>query len=378
MTQTYGRISGWGTYVPDQQISNYDLEEILDTSHEWIVKRTGIINRRIAGDGETTASMAIKASKRALEKARLEADDLDLIIVATSTPDYVTPPVSSQVQHGLEAPGVPAFVLQNACSGFVYALTTAYQYIQSGAYETVLVVGADMISRSLNWEDRSTAVLFGDGAGAFIIQATDEPTGLESFILGSDGSGADYIIIPASGVAEPVSVMSLAQDRQYLQMNGGPVFKFATNILEKVTHQITEQANISLDEIDWIVPHQANVRIIQNAARRLQVPLSKFVMNLDEYGNTWAASIPLALAEALDSGQVKPHDKVLLVSFGAGLTWGAALMQMAPVSEITYQETAVSLAEPHNELDAAGLRQDQPSTCCIETKGKNNERDEFT
>lgn len=344
MTNKFGKISGWGTYVPDQIVTNYDLEAILDTSHEWIVKRTGIETRRIATAEETTASMAIQASQKALAKAGLTADDLDLIIVATSTPDYVSPPVSSQVQHGLGASGVPAFVLQNACSGFVYALTTAYQFIHSGAYETILIVGADMISRSLNWQDRSTAVLFGDGAGAFILQATDEPSGLENFILGSDGSGAEDIIIPASGVAEPVSVMSLAEDRQYLQMNGGPVFKFATTILEKVTRQITAQANISLDDIDWIVPHQANVRIIQTASRRLGIPMSKFVMNLDKYGNTWAASIPLALAEALDSGQVQPHDKLLLVSFGAGLTWAAALVQMAPVTEKDQLNTAVALA----------------------------------
>lgn len=333
MGTRYGKISGWGKYLPEQRITNHDLAEIMDTTDEWIVRRTGIEARRIATGDETTVTMSVAASRAALAKANLTAPELDLIIVATSTPDHMTPPVSSQIQHALGATNVPAFVLTNACSGFVYALTTAYQFIQSGAYDNILVIGADMISPYINWQDRSTAVLFGDGAGALVLQATDKACGLEGFILGSDGSGAGDIIIPAGGTEAPPSVMSVARDQHTLQMNGRAVFKFATNILEQVTREITAQVGLELAEIDWIIPHQANQRIIQTAARRLGLPPERFITNLADYGNTWAASVPLALAEALDSGQIQPEEKLLLVSFGAGLTWAAALVQMAPVTE---------------------------------------------
>jgi 3-oxoacyl-[acyl-carrier-protein] synthase-3 len=330
MKDRYGRISGWGFYVPEKVVSNFDLEKSLETSNDWIVKRSGIRERHIAAPNETTATLAVNASRAALDKAGLVGCDLDLIIVATSSPDYLTPPVSSQVQYDLCAENVPAFVLETGCTGFIYSLTTAYQFIATGAYNKILVVGVEIISRHMNWKDRSTAVLFGDGAGAVVIQAEDEPCGLKGFSLGSDGSQYQQIIIPAGGTAEPIDEASLAGGRHFLQMNGREVFRFASRIVGKASRQAVANAGLTLDDVDWIVPHQANLRIIESAAREMKVPMDRFVVNIEKYGNTSAASIPLALSEYLDAGRIKTDDTLLLVSFGAGLTWGAAVLQMAP------------------------------------------------
>jgi 3-oxoacyl-[acyl-carrier-protein] synthase III len=329
MEKHYGRIIGWGAYAPVKIVTNYDLEKTLDTSHEWIVQRTGIQQRHVAAPHETTATLSVEASKRALEKANLTANDVDLIIVATSTPDHLTPPVSSQVQHLIGA-NAPAFVLVTGCTGFVYALTTAEQFIQTGAYKTILVIGVELLSRHIDWTDRSTCVLFGDAAGAFVMQASTEPCGIMGFDMGSDGSGAEHIIAPAAGTAEPINESTFGEGRQFIRMNGREVFKFASRVIGRSCQEALVMSRKSLADIDWIVPHQANLRIIQSAARNMNVSMDKFLINIQNYANTSAASIPVVMTEALDSGNVKPEDTFLLTSFGAGLTWATAVMTLAP------------------------------------------------
>jgi 3-oxoacyl-[acyl-carrier-protein] synthase-3 len=333
MSAIYGRVTGWGFYVPEKVVTNFDLEKSLETSNEWIIQRSGIEERHIAAPNETTATLAVNASQAALDKAGLAGCDLDLIIVATSSPDYLTPPVSSQVQYSLCADNVPAFVLEVGCTGFIYSLATAYQFIATGAYQNILVVGVEIISRHVNWQDRSTAVLFGDAAGAVLIQATDEPCGLQGFVLGSDGSQHQQIIIPAGGTAEPVDAASLAGGRHFVHMNGREVFRFASRVIGKACREAVDKAGITMEDVDWIIPHQANLRIIEAASREMKVPIERFVINIEKYGNTSAASIPLALSEYLDSGRIQPDDTLLLVSFGAGLTWGAVVLQMAPTAD---------------------------------------------
>lgn len=326
----YGRVVGWGMYTPETIVSNDDLARRIDTSDEWIVQRSGIRQRHIAAPHETTSSMSVEAGRRALARAGLTPRDLDLIVVATGTPDYHTPPVSSLVQAGLGAIDVPAMTIGTGCTGFVYAYSVANQFIQTGAYNTILVIGAELLSRFVNWEDRSTCVLFGDAAGAVVIQATNEPCGLQSFILGSDGSLGENIIMRSGGSKKPFSAQSLADNEIYIEMNGREVFKFATRVVGRACRQALDGAGLTLDDIDWIIPHQANLRIIEAAAREMRIPVERFIVNIDRYANTSAASIPLALAEAVDSGKIKPTDRLLLVSFGSGLTWGAAVTQMAP------------------------------------------------
>lgn len=326
----YGQITGWGAYVPDQIVTNHDLPPTLETNDEWIVQRTGIRARRIAAPHETTCSLSLNASRAALTRAGIQPTDLDLIIVATSTPDHHTPPVSSQLQHALGATHVPAFVVVTGCTGFVYALSTAYQFIHSGAYRNILVVGVELLSRFVDWTDRSTCVLFGDAAGAVVVQATDRPCGLRSFVLGSDGSQSEQIIMHGGGSARPFSQEVLDSRQHYLQMNGREVFKFATRVIGPACQQAVEKAGLTLADIDWIIPHQANLRIIEAAAKTIDFPAERFVVNISHYANTSAASIPLALAENLADGRIRPTDRLLLVSFGAGLTWGAAVVEMAP------------------------------------------------
>ena len=335
MSATYGRITGWGGYAPQRILTNQELSVMVDTSDEWIVQRSGIRERHIAADGETTSTMAIAAARQALARAGLIATDLDLIIVATSTPDHHTPPVSSQVQHALGAVDVPAFVVVTGCTGFVYALTTAYQFIAAATYRTILVIGVELLSRFVNWEDRSTCVLFGDAAGAVVLQATDEFCGLRGFVLGSDGSQARHIVLPDGGSAHPFSAETLDSGGQYLSMNGNEVFKFASRVVGRASRTALDRAGLTLDDVDWVVPHQANLRIIQAAARDMDFPLDRFIVNIDRYGNTSAASIPLALAEHFDNGRIRLDDTLLLVSFGAGLTWGAAVLQPAPLDQRT-------------------------------------------
>ena len=326
----FGKLIGWGSYVPEKVVTNHDLAQQLDTSHEWILQRTGIVERRIAGPDETTSTLATNAARRALQKADLSPTDIDLIVVGNTAPDYLTPPVSSQVQHALGATNAPAFVVETGCTGFVYALAAGYQFIETGAYRRVLIIGVEMLSRHIDWEDRSTAVLFGDGAGAVILEGTDEPCGLLGFDLGSDGGQGEHIIVPAGGTVEPLSQEALDDRRQFVQMNGRAVFKFATRIFGQSCRASLDRAGLGIDEIDWIIPHQANLRIIQAAARSMDLPLEKFYVNIDRYANTSAASIPIALVEGLENGQIRPDDRLMIVAFGAGLTWASAVWQLAP------------------------------------------------
>ncbi len=327
MNQRYGQIVGWGLYAPERVVTNDDLAAIMDTSDEWIRARSGIRERRFAGEGVHTSTMSTRAGRSALERAGVEAGDLDLIIVATSSPDHLTPPVSSQVQDALDAQ-CGAMQMAVGCTGFVYALVTAHQFIATGACETILVVGAELISRWINFEDRSTAVLFGDGAGAVVLRATDAPCGLLGHVLGSDGSGVEHIIVPAGAIAEPPTPENLAAGRATIHMNGREVFKFATRVMADALHRALAQAGLDTGDIDLLIPHQANARIIDYAARQIGLPAEKVVVNVDRYGTTSAASVPLALCEALEAGRVRPGDTLALVAFGAGLTWGAALVQM--------------------------------------------------
>ena len=319
MQKRYGRIIGWGSYSPEEIVTNYDLEKIMDTSHEWIVQRTGIHQRRRAADHETTASMAVEASQIALERANLDPEDLDLIILATNTPDHiVTPPTSSQVQHMLGATNASALTMITGCTAFVYALVTAHQFVAAGSYENVLIVGSELLTRFMDWDDRSTTVLFGDGAGAFVMQATDEPCGILSFELGSDGSGAEHLIAPAGGAKEPINATTYEEGRHYVRMNGREVFKFASRVLGQSCNRVLAKAGLEIEDMDWIVPHQANMRIIRAAARSMGVSLEQFVVNIEKYANTGAASVAVAICEALDNGQVRPDDTLLVSSFGAG------------------------------------------------------------
>ena len=330
MTTRYARITGWGKYVPEKIVTNADLARLVDTSDEWITTRTGIKERHIRAEGETSSSMAVAASLPALKQAGLAPTDLDLIIVANNSPDYLLPGVANIVQAELGA-RCGAFTLVNGCSGWVYALVTASQFIQSGMYDRILVIGAEVISYAIDWEDRATCVLFGDAAAAVVLQPSEEPAGVLTFELGSDGSGAQTLCVPAGGVVRPFAERpdEIARDRAaYIKMDGPAVFKFATRVMSRSLQEVIFQAGLTPDDIDLFIPHQANARIIELAAKLLRQPLEKFYVNIHKYGNTSAASIPLALVEAIEEGRVKPGDKIAMAAFGAGLSWAAAVVQI--------------------------------------------------
>jgi 3-oxoacyl-[acyl-carrier-protein] synthase-3 len=322
----YSQISGWGKYVPEKVLTNHDLEKIVETSHDWIVQRTGIEERRVAADTETSGTMSVAASQKALARAGITAADLDLIIVATSSPDYFVPAVSSTVQAMLGAT-CPAFTVMTGCTGFVYALVTGHQFIATGAFKRVLVVGVELITRFLDWNDRDTCVLFGDGAGAVVLTPSATPRGVLGFDLGSNGDQGHHLILEGGGCVNPLSQELLDSGKQYVHMNGREVFKFATRILPQSTGKVLQHAGLNLDDIDLLIPHQANARIIDLAIRYLGIDPNKVFVNVNKYGNTSAASIPIALVEALEQGRVKPDDKIAMVSFGAGLTWASAVVQ---------------------------------------------------
>ena len=332
MTERYSRITGWGKYVPSKVITNADLEKMVDTSDEWIVTRTGIRERHIVGPGETNTTMSVAASRQALEVAGLMPRDIDLIIVATSSPDHFLPSVASEVQYQLGAE-CPAFTLTAGCTGFVYALATAHQFIATGAYDRVLVIGTEVISMFVNWEDRNTCVLFGDGAGAVVVEASDQPGGLLSFVLGSDGSGGKYLMVRGGGCAYPISHEMIEDKAMYIEMNGRKVFKFATKVMGEATLQAVDKAGLTLNDIDLLIPHQANLRIIELAARHLGLPMDKVMVNLDRYGKTSAASIPIAVVEALEEGRIRDGMNVCMVGFGGGLTWAAAVVRWGQPAE---------------------------------------------
>jgi 3-oxoacyl-[acyl-carrier-protein] synthase-3 len=326
VSQPFVRIAGWGKYLPERVLLNSEIAQMVDTSDEWIRTRTGIGERRVAAPDETTCTLSVNAARGALERAQVRAEDLDLIIVATCTPDYSNmPATASLVQHALGASRAGAFDLNAVCSGFLYALATGSQFIISGAYKSVLVIGADVFTRLLDWQDRSTCVLFGDAAGAVVLKATHEPGGLLSFVLGSDGSGACSLYVPAGGSRRPASAETVAERGHYVKMQGREVFRFATRVVPESVNQALEAAGLTTDDIDLLIPHQANVRIIDNAVKRLKLSNSAVFSNVERYGNTSAASIPVALCEAIDAELVRNGSTVVMSGFGAGLSWGTAV-----------------------------------------------------
>jgi 3-oxoacyl-[acyl-carrier-protein] synthase III len=325
-SQHYVRISGWGKYLPARVMPNSELAKLVDTSDEWIRARTGIRERRIAAPEETTCSLAVNAARAALDKAQVAAEDIDLVLVATCTPDYASmPATASLVQHALGAPRAAAVDVNAVCSGFVYALTMGSQFIATGAYRNVLVIGAEVFTRILDWQDRSTCVLFGDGAGAVVLQPTDAPGGLVSFVLGSDGAGACSLYVPAGGSRQPASLETVSERAHYVKMMGRDVFRFATRVLPDSVVEALAQAEMTTDDIDVLIPHQANTRIIDHAVKRLHVDPAIVFSNVERYGNTSSASIPVALCEAIEADMVRPGATVVLSGFGAGLSWGTVV-----------------------------------------------------
>ena len=322
-------ILGVGTYVPERIMTNFDLEKIVETSDEWIQKMTGIKERRIAAPDEATSDLAYKAALKALESSNTKAEELDLIVVATMTPDYFTPSVSAILQKRLGAHHAAAFDLGAACSGFVYALEAGGNFIATGIYKKVLVIGAEVFSRILDWEDRNTCVLFGDGAAAAVLGEVEEGYGLIGTHLGADGDLDDVLIIPSGGSREPATHETVDKRGHFLKMKGPEVFKFAVKVMPGAVQKVLENTGIKIEDIELIIPHQANMRIINSAAKRLKFPVEKFVVNLDRYGNTSAASVGLALGEALEKGKIKKGDNIALVGFGAGLTYASCVMKWA-------------------------------------------------
>ena len=332
-TVTYAHIVGWGKYVPPKVMTNHDLAKIVDTSDEWIVPRTGIRERRIAGPKESTFTMGYAAAREALEKADILPTEVDLIICATATPEHIFPSTASLIQDALGAARAGAFDLSAGCAGFVYALSIGAQVIQGGGHQVVLVVGSETLSRITNWKDRGTCILFGDGAGAVVLRASEQRGGVLSTLMRSDGSGGDLLIVPAGGSKLPASAETVLRNQHTIQMDGGEVFRFAARVVDKATREVVKQAGLTLDDINLFVPHQANLRIIRAGARALEVDESRIFVNLEKYGNTSSASIPLALCEAVESGRIRPGDHIVLIGFGAGLAWAAATVQWGPPPE---------------------------------------------
>ncbi len=320
------RITGLGRAVPKRVVTNDDLAQIVETSDEWIRSRTGITERRFAGEDETTATLSVEAGCEALNIAGVAPVDVDLLIIATSTPDHqVFPSTSALVQSELGLSRAGAFDLSAACSGFGYGLITAAQFIATGAYERVLVIGADTLSKYLDMEDRTTCVLFGDGAGAAVVTASDEPGGLMSFVLGADGSGGSHLMVEAGGSLHPPTAATIAAHQHSIRMNGREVYRFSTTTPATALTEVAQRAGVSVGALDLVVAHQANVRILQTVARNLEVDEELFYTNVERLGNTSAASIPLALYDACLEGRLENGDLIGFMGFGAGLTWAAAI-----------------------------------------------------
>jgi 3-oxoacyl-[acyl-carrier-protein] synthase-3 len=324
--QTKGRrsaIAGMGVYAPEKVVTNFDLEKLMETSDKWITERTGIHTRHFAEPGTTTLELATKAARSALDNAGITASDLDMILVGTSSPDGPFPSIACRIQDELDAPGAVAWDMLAACTSFIYALSTADSFIATERADNVLVIGAEVLSRMLDYSNRGTAVIFGDGAGAAVLKPAPQGAGFLAWCLGSDGRGYEQVTcgnvqLGAYAAKDPLPI---------IDMKGPDVFKFAVDIFIRQAQEVTERAGISMDEIDLWVPHQANFRIIDAAARRIGLPLERVAVNIDQYGNTSSASIPLALEEAIRAGRVKGGDNVLLAGFGSGLTWGSCLLK---------------------------------------------------
>jgi len=327
MSGPYAQIVGTGSYLPSRILSNRDLEKIVETSDEWISTRTGIKERRIADDKEAASDLAISAASEALKSAGIRADELDLIIVATLSPDMVFPSTACIVQAALGAHRAFAFDLSAACTGFIYALSVADSYLKSGQFRHALVIGTEVISRLLDWKDRGTCIIFGDGAGAVVLRSVNAKRGVLSSHLHADGRLWDLLYVPGGGSRLPMSEAVLADRNNFLKMKGNETFKVAVRNLEEVAWEALNHLHLSVEEIALMVPHQANIRIIRALTERLKFPEEKVVINIDRVGNTSAASIPIALDEAVRAGRVKEGDYLLMIAFGAGLTWGASIVK---------------------------------------------------
>lgn len=326
----YAAITGTGSYLPEEILTNFDLEKRVNTSDEWIRQRTGIVERRIADPDMATSDLCIRAARQAIKRAEIDPLDIEMIIVGTATPDTFFPSTACYVQQGIGAKNACAFDLSAACAGFVYGLDLADGLIKSGRYQTILVVGGEVFNKILDWEDRNTCVLFGDAAGAAIVQGTDEATGILASYIGSDGDYADTELLgmPAGGTRLPASQETVNQRQHFLKMRGREVFKLGVRIMPEAAQRALDLAGVTIDEIDLFIPHQANMRIIEAVGERLGIAPEKVYINVDKYGNTSAATTIVALDEAIGEGRVKPGDLVLLVTFGAGLTWGSTLIRL--------------------------------------------------
>jgi len=317
----YSRIIGTGSFLPPRIVTNDEFAARLDTSDAWIRERTGIVQRHIADESQTTSDLALEASTRALRAAGITAGEIDLIVLATSTPDYVFPSAAALLQAKLGIKGCPAFDVQAVCSGFVYALASADSFIRGGMYKRALVVGAEVFSRILDWNDRGTCVLFGDGAGAVVLEAGDRP-GIHAAVLHADGSQADMLSVPGNVCGGRII------GSPFLQMNGQGVFKYAVRVLDEVARETVAAAGMELAQVDWLIPHQANVRILEATAKKLGLPRERLVVTVDRHGNTSAASVPLALDEWVRAGKIRSGHRVLMEGVGGGFTWGAVLVTM--------------------------------------------------
>ena len=319
----YSRIKGTGSYLPEKVLTNHDLEKIVETTDEWITDRTGIKKRHVVVEGETTCDLAEKAARMAMEAANVSPDDIDLIVVATTTPDRVFPSTACLLQERLGIQGCAAFDVQAVCTGFVYALSVADKFIISGSNKCALVIGAETLSRIVDWNDRGTCVLFGDGAGAVVVQASKE-AGILSTHLHADGRYKDLLTVPA-GISENSSL--LHEGKAFMQMRGNEVFKMAVNTLGRIVDETLDANNMQKSDVDWLVPHQANIRIINATAKKLDMDMDNVIVTVDQHGNTSAASIPLALDIGVRDGRIKQGETVLLEAFGGGFTWGSALLK---------------------------------------------------
>lgn len=321
---TYSRIVGTGRYLPERVMTNFDLEKIVDTTDEWIRTRTGVERRHVCAEDQTTSDMCIEAAKVAIEDAGVDVSDIDLIITGTTTPDLIFPNISTLIQHQLGIPVCPAFSLEAACTGFIYALTTADKFIKAGETKCALVIGAECITKLVDWSDRNTCVLFGDGAGAVILKSSEEQ-GIISCHLGADGQYKDLLYYPV-GASKNLAVAGT--DAVAIMMSGNEVFKVAVKTLGRIAAETLEKAGVTKEELDWLVPHQANIRIIQAMAKRLNMPMEKVILTVQDHGNTSAASVPMALDVGIRDGRIKPGHLVLMEAFGGGFTWGSVLMRL--------------------------------------------------
>jgi len=322
-------ITALGAAVPEKVVTNADFEKFLDTSDEWITQRTGIKQRHIVSDGQTTASLGAQAARQVLQQSGVKPQELELIICATISPEMIFPATACFIQQELGAAGVPAFDISAACCGYIYALATAANFIEAGQYKKVLIVGAETLSRFSDFTDRTSCILFGDGAGAALLEPTEDPNrGVQYTVLHADGAGWDFLHVPAGGAREPASHASVDQRRHYIKMKGRDVYKFAVEKMQWLLADCMEKCNLTVGDVDLVIPHQVNLRVLNSVAEKLNFPPEKVYINIDRYGNTSAASIPIAVQEAWSAGKIKRGSTLLLVAFGAGLTWAGSVVKL--------------------------------------------------